>query len=165
VNWAEYTQRIRAAYGDSETEFADRMQRTGMLGEGISAASPSTVEGLESGRIGPSRRYQGVLDLLADEAPDRSRRLIVSRHPAAIEFLRAELGADWADVPAMASAMAEDVADTTVAGNLPLHLAALAAEVICVEFSGDAPRGTEYGVAEMRQAGARLRRYRVEALG
>ncbi len=91
-------------------------------------------------------------------------RIIVSRHPAAVEFLREELP-DWKNVRLVASATAADVAGSIVAGNVPLHLAALAAEVICVEFRGDAPRGTEYGVAEMRAAGAQLRRYRVESLG
>lgn len=87
-----------------------------------------------------------------------SERLIVSRHPAAIAFIRRE-SPDFADAPAMAIATADDVAGRIVAGNLPLHLAAMAREIIAVEFDGDAPRGQEYGLAEMDAAGAHLARY------
>ena len=88
--------------------------------------------------------------------------MIVSRHPAAIEFIRSQ-GPEWADVPVLAQATAADVAGAVVAGNLPLHLAALAAEMVAVEFGGAPPRGQEYGLAEMTAAGARLRRYSVLA--
>lgn len=87
--------------------------------------------------------------------------VIVSRHPAAIEFIRAEGGPKWADAPVLASATPADVSGKVVAGNLPLALAALTVEVVAVEFSGAPPRGTEYGLAEMRAAGARLARYSV----
>ena len=95
------------------------------------------------------------------------KRVIVSRHPAAVEFIRRSLGAvEWDEAPVLASATAEDVDGAIVAGNLPLHLAALAAEVIAVEFdSGSAPRGTEYTLEDMEASGARLVRYRVVALG
>ena len=86
------------------------------------------------------------------------KRLIVSRHPAAVTFIRRELP-EFADAPVLAAASAHDVLDAVVAGNLPLHLAVLAREVIAVEFAGDAPRGAEYGLAEMDAAGARLARY------
>lgn len=93
------------------------------------------------------------------------KNLIVSRHPATVAYLRDVLGPEWADAPVVASATPEDVRGAVVAGNLPLHLAALAAEVIAVEFSGEPPRGQEYGRAEMEAAGVRLTRYRVSALG
>jgi hypothetical protein len=64
----------------------------------------------------------------------------------------------------LGSANPDDVRGKIVAGNLPLNLAALAAEVVAVEFSGSAPRGAEYGLTEMEAAGARLRRYRVIAV-
>lgn len=89
--------------------------------------------------------------------------IIVSRHPAAINFIRATAPA-FADAPVVISATPDDVRGKVVAGNLPLHLAALAAEVVAVEFAGDPPRGHEYGTEEMRAAGAYLARYRVEAL-
>lgn len=85
--------------------------------------------------------------------------VIVSRHPAAVEFIRRQLG--WDDVPVLAEATREDVAGAVVAGNIPLHLAAEAAYVIAVEFSGAPPRGAEYGMAEMEAAGARLAPYKV----
>ena len=90
-------------------------------------------------------------------------RLIVSRHPAAVEFLRAECP-EFADVPVLASATPDDVRGKIVGGNLPLALAASAAEVVAIEFGGAPPRGTEYGLVEMRAAGARLARYSVTAL-
>ena len=90
--------------------------------------------------------------------------LIVSRHPAAIQFIREE--AHLApDVPVLAEAKAEDVAGKIVYGNLPLHLACQAAAVMALEFAGAPPRGQEYGIEAMRAAGARLVAYRVEALG
>lgn len=81
--------------------------------------------------------------------------VIVSRHPAAIDFIREELP-EFTDAPVMASVTPDDVRGKVVAGNLPLHLAAVAATVYAVEFSGAPPRGAEYGVAEMRAAGAQI---------
>jgi len=91
------------------------------------------------------------------------KHLIVSRHPAAVAFIRSA-APEFADAPVVASATADDVRGVAVAGNLPLHLAALAAEVWAVEFTGPAPRGTEYTFDDMVAAGAVLRRYRVTAL-
>ncbi|MHB1950138.1 MAG: CRISPR-associated protein Csx16 [Acidiferrobacteraceae bacterium] len=88
--------------------------------------------------------------------------VIVSRHPAAIEFLRAS--AEFADAPVLASASPDDVRGRVVGGNIPLHLAALAAAVVAVEFDGAPPRGAEYGLEEMIAAGARLSRYVVQRI-
>ena len=85
------------------------------------------------------------------------KRLIVSRHPAAIEFIREELP-EFADAPVLATATEDDVRGAVVAGNLPLHLAALASEMIAVEFTGNPPRGAEYSLDDMKAAGAVLRR-------
>lgn len=126
--------------------------------------------------------------------------LIVSRHAAAVAFIRKHWG--WEDAPVLghlefscghsenvpvhdldaevvehcracgagiatkvlpANATEQDVLGKIVAGNLPLNLAALTAEVWAVEFTGQPPRGAEYGLAEMEAAGACLRAYRVEA--
>lgn len=83
--------------------------------------------------------------------------LYVTRHPAALEFMRREMG----DHPVMASVTAEDVAGKCVVGNVPLHLAAAAASVVVIEFTGAPPRGQEYTLAEMDAAGAHLARYEV----
>lgn len=91
-----------------------------------------------------------------------TRCLIVSRHPAAIEFIRRD--ARFATAPVIEQATEEHVRGCIVAGNLPLHLAALAAEVWAVEFSGPPPRGQEYDLAAMEAAGARLVPYRVLAV-
>jgi hypothetical protein len=108
--------------------------------------------------------------------------IIVSRHPAAIEFIAEclsdnECGIECRPIPSHAacgyrgvrcgipiipvieSATAEDVRGKTVYGNLPLHLAALAESVHAIEFSGTPPRGTEYTLVDMHAAGARLVEY------
>jgi len=87
-------------------------------------------------------------------------RLIVSRHPAAIAFLRAECP-EFRDAAVVEVATADAVGGRVVGGNLPLHLAALCREVVAVEFDGPPPRGAEYGDEEMRAAGARIARYTV----
>lgn len=117
--------------------------------------------------------------------------VIVSRHPGAVEFLAEQIGLEQhgghgfayydragkavvvgdstqglplsCRIPVLESAGPDDVRGKAVYGNLPLHLAALAAEVVAVEFAGPPPRGQEYGVEEMRAAGARLARYVVRA--
>ena len=91
-------------------------------------------------------------------------RIIVSRHPAAIAFIR-ENAPEFADAPVIQTATPENVRGHIVAGNIPLHLAALATEVLAVEFNGTPPRGQEYGVNDMYEAGARLARYVVLAQG
>ena len=84
--------------------------------------------------------------------------LIVSRHPAAVDFIRSA-APEFANASVVAQATAEEVRGKIVAGNLPLHLAALTLEVVAVEFAGSPPRGQEYTLADMRAAGARLTRY------
>lgn len=92
-----------------------------------------------------------------------SKFIIVSRHPAAIEFIRAN-DVRFKDASVIESATPEDVRGAVVAGNLPLYLAALATQVVAVEFTGAPPRGNEYGQAEMIAAGARLATYSVTAV-
>jgi hypothetical protein len=90
-------------------------------------------------------------------------RIIVSRHTAAVEFIRSA-APEFETAPVVAQASPKDVRGKIVAGNLPLSLAALAAEVIAVEFDGTPPRGQEYTAADMAAAGAVLRRYRVQSV-
>jgi len=112
--------------------------------------------------------------------------IIVSRHPAAIEFIARQLGGQTAThqgkqcieidvthpddigtpehyacqlIPIVAQATAADVRGKHIYGNLPLHLAALAAKVTVVEFDGAPPRGQEYSLEDMQAAGAVLRTY------
>lgn len=100
------------------------------------------------------------------------RHIIVSRHPAAIAFIREKiaeiaaecnLGLDPAQIRVVAEATADDVRGKSVWGNVPLHLGAAANAVNAVEFEGQPPRGAEYTADDMRRAGAKIRRYRVEA--
>jgi hypothetical protein len=100
--------------------------------------------------------------------------VIVSRHAAACQFVASELNAVYAGgeinavvlpdgnrIPVLSSATPADVQGKVVYGNLPLHLAALAAEVRVIEFEGNPPRGQEYDLAAMKAAGAVIRAYRV----
>jgi hypothetical protein len=87
------------------------------------------------------------------------KKLIVTRHPAAAEFIREELGSGWQDAEIKPEVTEEDVKNAVVAGNLPLHLAAKAARVLAVEFEGPPPRGAEFTVEDMRSAGARIMPY------
>jgi hypothetical protein len=89
-----------------------------------------------------------------------SHYIIVSRHPAAIAFIR-ETDPRFANAPVVAHATADDVRGRHVAGNVPMHLAALATRVTAVEFTGTPPRGAEYTVGDMRAAGARVATYEV----
>lgn len=89
-----------------------------------------------------------------------SNVVIVSRHPAAVAFIREESGLDDS-VPVLESATAADVCGCIVYGNVPLHLAASALAVVVVEFDGEPPRGREYTLDDMHAAGARLRVYQV----
>lgn len=86
------------------------------------------------------------------------KTIIVSRHPAAISFVKTDPRFRDADV--IAQAAESDVAGNIVAGNLPLRLAALCARYYYLEIplSRD-QRGTELGPEEMRGAGARLTRF------
>ena len=88
--------------------------------------------------------------------------IIVSRHPATIEFIKQTIGED---LPVVEQATAVDVEGRVVYGNLPLHLAALCHFVVAVEFAGTPPRGREYTLEDMVQAGARLAKYTVEKGG
>lgn len=92
-----------------------------------------------------------------------AKRVIVTRHPAAVEFIRRTCPV-FAHVPVIESATADDVANAEVAGNLPMHLAALADVVMAVEFDGPAPRGVEYTADDMAACGARLVPYIVTRL-
>lgn len=89
--------------------------------------------------------------------------VIVSRHPAAIQFVREHLSARGIDadrVKVIAQASADDVRGMDVYGNLPMHLAAVAWTVWVIEFDVP-PRGLEYTIEDMHKAGARLRSYTV----
>lgn len=85
--------------------------------------------------------------------------IIVSRHQGAVEWVRAT-APQFGTAPVITgNATESDVKGKVVVGNVPLHLACLAREVVAIEFTGAPPRGAEYGVAEMEAAGARLARY------
>ena len=87
-----------------------------------------------------------------------SNKVIVSRHPAAVEFIRQEMP-EFADARIVESALVADIYGDVVAGNLPLHLAQYASAVLAIEFKGSPPRGAEYTIEDMRAAGAHLVSY------
>ncbi|MGH7756809.1 MAG: CRISPR-associated protein Csx16 [Vulcanimicrobiaceae bacterium] len=85
--------------------------------------------------------------------------VIVSRHPAAVQFIQRFDG--YRNVAVLNHATLDDVRGKHVIGNVPLRLAAAARKVTVIEFSGEPPRGQEYTVADMVAAGASLRTYSV----
>lgn len=80
------------------------------------------------------------------------KRLIVSRRPVDVEFIRSQLCA-FRNAPAIESATKADVAGALVAGELPPDLAAAAAVVYKITYRGQPPAG-DYSVTDMAQAGA-----------
>jgi hypothetical protein len=88
--------------------------------------------------------------------------VIVSRHQAAIDFIRANDARFLAAPVITGNATPDDVRGKHVAGNLPLSLASICDEVVAVEFTGAPPRGAEYSAADMVAAGARLESYVVK---
>lgn len=86
------------------------------------------------------------------------KSIIVSRHPATVAWLREQVP-PLAKAEVFASVTPEQVRGQVVYGNLPMHLAAEAYAVVCVEFTGQPPRGQEYGREEIEAAGARLTAY------
>lgn len=90
--------------------------------------------------------------------------VIVSRHNGAVALIHREMP-ETLDTPILSGTIGpDDVRGRRVVGNLPLHLAALAAEVVVVEFAAQPPRGQDLTLPEMDAAGARLARYRVTPL-
>lgn len=96
--------------------------------------------------------------------------VIVSRHQGAIDFAKQYLSrfatkAEVESVPVVAQATSNDVYQKTAIGNLPMHLACWTHEVWAIEFEGDAPRGMEYTLDDMKNAGAVIRAYKVTYCG
>jgi len=77
-----------------------------------------------------------------------SQVVMVSRHPAQIEYLRS-LGYEGV---AIAHATASDVAGQIVIGNLPMNLACLCKKVGCADMTIPADkRGCELTLAEVQE--------------
>ena len=81
------------------------------------------------------------------------KRVIISRHRGAIQFIKEELP-EFEKAIVMGTATEEDLKGAIVVGNLPINLAAEAFRVFPVLFKGNPPRGQEYTADEMREAGA-----------
>lgn len=87
--------------------------------------------------------------------------VIVTRHAGAVEWLRRH----GVEGEVVAQADAATVAGRVVVGALPLHLAALAAEVVAIDMNLPPNlRGVDLTPEQMDECGATLRRYRVLAL-
>ena len=93
-----------------------------------------------------------------------AKAIIVTRHEPAERFVREAAGLG-PEVPCLAQVTPEEVQGCIVFGNLPMGLAALAQEVVAIEFSGDPPGGREYSIEDMRDAGAHLMSYQGHKLG
>jgi putative CRISPR-associated protein (TIGR02620 family) len=88
--------------------------------------------------------------------------IIVTRHQGLVKWLRRR----GITGKVIAQATPEDVSGKRVVGVLPLHLAALAAEVVTVDMPGLPPerRGTDLTPEEMDSFGAILARYIVRRI-
>ena len=89
-----------------------------------------------------------------------ARKIIITRHAGTVEWLRRR----GLEGRVIEHARPEDIAQQDVVGILPLALAAFCASVTTIDLPGLAPeqRGQELTPEQMDQAGATLRRYRVE---
>lgn len=85
--------------------------------------------------------------------------IILTRHPAVVEWFRSVYPA-LKDAPVLESATREDVAGRHVYGVVPLYLADAAFRVTVLAFDTP-PRGAEYTVDDMVNAGARAVTYTV----
>lgn len=83
--------------------------------------------------------------------------IIVTRHEAAIRFIHSVMPESIGS-PVRESVKLYDVCNKTIIGNVPMHIATVADYVIAIEFDRP-PRGQELTLDDMRQAGARLRKY------
>ena len=91
--------------------------------------------------------------------------IIVTRHPALVDYLIAEGIAD-PDTPVISHASPDDIRGKHVIGVLPLHLAAEAASVTEVPLSLPPElRGVELDEEQVREFAGAPRTYRVEVVG
>ena len=92
---------------------------------------------------------------------ERARALVVTRHAALATYL-VEIGAVGPDAEFIPHAGAEQIAGRVVAGPLPLHLAALALEIVHVPLTTPAElRGVELTIEQVRTLAGPVERYRV----
>jgi putative CRISPR-associated protein (TIGR02620 family) len=90
------------------------------------------------------------------------KTIIVSRHEGAIAWLLSKPEIAAQNPPVLrGDVSAEDVSGNIVYGNLPMHLAALAAEINIVEFIAAPPRGVDYTMEQMKE-NAVIRKYHVQ---
>jgi hypothetical protein len=93
-----------------------------------------------------------------------SEFVIVSRHPAVLEWLKRFPNIPTDTLVVIGNASMESVAGKIVIGNVPLHLAAKAKVVLAIEYTGTPPRGLEYTLEDMLKAGATLNGYVVSPI-
>jgi len=90
------------------------------------------------------------------------RPLIVTRHPALVEYLR-ELAPSLHEAEVRTHVTEDDVRGRVVFGTLPLHLAALAEKVVVVPLNLPYElRGKELSLEQVRQYAGKLEVYVVQ---
>ena len=115
--------------------------------------------------LNPGRASWPDLGAMTDQLAAAMKRgpetVIVSRHAGAVAWLAAQ----GITGNVIAQATPEDVRGKVVIGNLPLHLAALAAKVGSIDMPNlaAADRGRDLSLEEMDAAGATVNWYTVKA--
>ena len=94
----------------------------------------------------------------------KKRILVVTRHPALVEYLR-EQGIISGSVEVISHATPEQVEGRHVIGVLPLHLAAVAKSVTVVPLNVPAElRGQELNLEQVRKYAGPVTTYKVEVI-
>jgi len=84
-------------------------------------------------------------------------RIIVTEHPAVIDYIR-ELLPQFKGARVLPSVSAQDAKGASIAGDIPVSVAAEAKEVFALCFNASPPKGRRLTVTQLRLYGAHIKR-------